>query len=113
MFGAPYFGGPAPVSLTSLSSNVLASVLMLGFVNTFIAYLIYYSLVHSFGAARTSMVTYVIPAVGLFLGVIVLNEVLDVRLIVGALLIFLGIGVVNWRFRRITAPVLDAPETAA
>jgi len=112
-FAAPLFGGPAPVSLASLNSNVLFSVLLLGFLNTFIAYLIYYSLVQSLGAARTSMVTYVIPAVGLILGVIFLNEVLDARLLIGAAIIFVGIGIVNMRFRRAPAPVLEVPETVA
>lgn len=112
-FTAPLFGGPAPTPLASLSSNVLFSVLLLGFLNTFIAYLIYYSLVHSMGAARTSMVTYAIPPVGLILGGIFLNEVIDARLLIGAAIIFAGIGIVNLRFRRIPAAVLDAPETVA
>lgn len=112
-FAAPLFGGPSPTPLGDLSGNVLFAVLMLGFVNTFIAYLIFYSLIPVIGAARTTMVTYVVPPVGLILGVIFLNEVLDIRLVLGAVLIFMGIGVVNWRFRRTPAPALDAPETIA
>ena len=112
-YAAPLFGGPAPTPLNALSSNVLLSVLVLGFVNTFIAYLMFYSLVQTIGAARTSMVTYVVPPVGLILGVIFLNEILDARLLIGALIIFAGIGIVNWRFRRTPTPVLDVPETVA
>lgn len=113
MLAAPVFGGSAPVSLASLSGNVLFSVLVLGLVNTFFAYLIFYSLVRSLGAGRTAMVTYVVPPVGLLLGVIFLNEILDVRLVIGAALIFVGIAVVNWRFRRVPAPVLGTSEKAA
>jgi drug/metabolite transporter (DMT)-like permease len=112
-FAAPYFGGPAPVSLTSLSGNVLVATFLLGFVNTFLAYLMFYSLVRTLGAGRTAMVTYVVPPVGLILGVIFLNELLDVRLLVGAALIFLGIAIVNVRYRRARTPVLDISETAA
>ncbi len=112
-FASPLFGGPAPTPLGELSSNVLFSVLLLGVLNTFIAYLIYYSLVQGLGAARTSMVTYVVPPVGLMLGVIFLNEVLDARLLVGALIIFLGIAIVNIRLRKEVQPVLEVPDTVA
>ncbi len=101
MLVAPLAGGSAPVPLTDVSTNVLLSVLMLGFMNTFIAYLIFYSLVRSLGAGRTQMVTYVVPVVGLFLGAVFLNEVIDARLIAGASLIFAGIALVNLQLGRI------------
>lgn len=100
MLVAPLLGGPAATPLNEVSSHVLTSVLALGFVNTFIAYLIFYSLIPALGAARTTMVTYVVPPVGLLLGVVFLNEVLDARLLIGAAMIFMGIGIVNLRFRR-------------
>ena len=50
------------------------------------------------GAARASMVTYIVPAVGLLLGVVFLNEKLDTYIILGAGLIFVAIGIVNIRF---------------
>jgi drug/metabolite transporter (DMT)-like permease len=45
------------------------------------------------------MVTYVFPVVGVILGVVFLNELADWHLIVGAMLVALGIGVVNLRRR--------------
>ena len=64
---------------------------------------IYYWIVRELGAARTSMVTYITPGVGLALGAIVLHEEVDWRLLVGALLIFCGIAIVNLRiFSRIS-----------
>ncbi len=55
------------------------------------------------GAARSSMVTYVVPGVGLTLGALVLHEVIDWRILVGALLIFCGIAIVNLRvFSRLS-----------
>jgi drug/metabolite transporter (DMT)-like permease len=95
MLAAPLFSGQPATPLVDLSSEVLNSVLALGLVNTFVAYLFYYWIVQELGAARASMVTYVVPAVGLALGVIFLNELLDLRLIIGAGLIFVAIGVVN------------------
>jgi drug/metabolite transporter (DMT)-like permease len=41
------------------------------------------------------MVTYVIPVVGLVLGAIFLGELVDLRLLIGTLLIVGGIGIVN------------------
>ncbi len=63
--------------------------------NTFGAYMIFYSLIAKLGAARTSMVTYLTPVVGLMLGAIFLGEIVDLRLIIGAIMIVGGVGVVN------------------
>ncbi|MEZ4867169.1 MAG: EamA family transporter [Caldilineaceae bacterium] len=92
---APVMGGAAPLPLEQLRPNVLGSLLMLGLVNTFVAYLIFYSLIATLGAARTSMVTYVLPVVGLLLGAIFLNEWVDIRLILGAVMIVGSIAIVN------------------
>jgi drug/metabolite transporter (DMT)-like permease len=96
---SPLVGGPPPMSLSQLTPEVLGAVLALGLVNTFGAYLIFYPLVSVLGAARTSMVTYVIPVVGLVLGAIFLSELLDLRLVIGTLMIVGGIGVVNLNLR--------------
>jgi drug/metabolite transporter (DMT)-like permease len=102
MIAAPFLGGQAATPLDSVSGDVLAAVITLGLLNTFIAYIIFYGILNELGAARTSMVTYVVPGVGLALGAIVLHEQIDWRLIAGALLIFAGIGIVNLRvFSRI------------
>lgn len=99
---APLLGGQPAAPLDMVSSDVLISIVLLGLVNTFVAYLIYYWIIRELGAARTSMVTYITPAVGLALGAIVLSEPVDWRLIVGALLIFCGIAIVNLKiFNRI------------
>jgi drug/metabolite transporter (DMT)-like permease len=94
-YASPLFGAAPPVGLNQLTPGVLGATLALGLVNTFGAYLIFYSLVAALGAARTSMVTYIIPVVGLVLGSIFLNEQLDLRLILGALMIVGSIGIVN------------------
>ncbi len=114
-YGAPLVGGEPPLGLGELTPRVLGAVMTLGLLNTFVAYLIYYSLIAALGAARTSMVTYVIPVVGILLGTIVLHEQIDLRLLIGAILIVGSIAIVNLNvallFKRTTIPV--TPESAA
>ena len=106
-WAAPILGGPAPISLGQLTPSVLGAVLALGLVNTFGAYLIFYPLVSVLGAARTSMVTYVIPVVGLVLGALFLGEQVDLRLVIGTLMIVGGIGIVNLNMRIILQEIED------
>ena len=94
-YGAPLLGGPAPVAFNRLTTRVLGAILTLGVLNTFVAYLIFYSILSSLGAARVSMVTYVIPAVGLALGALFLNEQVDGRLLLGAAMIMGSVAIVN------------------
>lgn len=110
---APLWGGTAPVSLSTLSPRVLGSVVTLGILNTFVAYLIFYSLIAALGASRTSMITYILPAIGLVLGAIFLNEVVDWRLIVGAVLIIGSIGIVNLSIQTLRRPFAKTPATAS
>lgn len=98
---APALGGPSPILLTQLEPRVLGAILALGLINTFVAYLIFYSLVAVLGAARTSMVTYVIPAVGLILGALFLGEQVDIRLLIGAIMILGSIGIVNLNLKSL------------
>lgn len=92
-------GGFTPLR-QPLSSDVLWSMVILGALNTFVAYLFYYFIVRELGVARTSMVTYIVPIVGLVLGALFLNEEVGTTLLIGTALIFAGIGVVNLQLRR-------------
>ncbi|MCK6581110.1 MAG: EamA family transporter [Anaerolineae bacterium] len=92
---SPLVGGETPTDLATLSRDAVGAVLLLGALNTFIAYLMYYWMVRELGAARSSMVTYIVPAVSVFLGALILHEPIDARLLFGTALIFTGIAVVN------------------
>jgi drug/metabolite transporter (DMT)-like permease len=94
-YALPHLGGPAPAPWASLTPRVAGAMLALGVINTFVAYLIFYSIVGTLGAGRASMVTYVIPAIGLALGALFLGEQVDLRLLIGATLIVGSIGIVN------------------
>jgi drug/metabolite transporter (DMT)-like permease len=103
-------GGRSFVPYTDLSGDVLRAIVVLGVLNTFVAYLFFYYLIQQLGAFRASMVTYVVPPVGLFLGWLFLNERLDLLLLLGAGLIFTGIAVVNIRLQNLRRkPVPAAP----
>ena len=67
----------------------------LGLLGSCVAYLLYFYLLNTVGAGRSSLVTYIFPVIGLLLGVIFLNEVADWRLIVGSALVVGGIAAVN------------------
>lgn len=76
------------------------ALLWLGLIGSFVAYLLYFSLLQSVGPTRATLVTYVFPVVGVALGVLFLDELLDLRLAIGALLILMGIIAVNFKFQR-------------
>lgn len=99
----PLLGGRAWVPLESVGTDVILTAVSLGFFNTFLAYLFFYFIVRELGAFRATMVTYVVPVVGLMLGTLVLDEVLDALLLLGAGLIFAGIAIINLRLRDLRA----------
>jgi drug/metabolite transporter (DMT)-like permease len=99
---------PLP-DIPALQPGTLLAMLALGLTNTFIAYTLYFKLINNWGASRATMVTYVIPPVGLLLGALVAREPIDLQLLVGTTLIFGGIALAN--LRRPPAPsVLEAVE---
>jgi drug/metabolite transporter (DMT)-like permease len=85
--------------MSQLTPEALGATLALGVMNTFGAYLLFYPLVATLGASPTSMVTYIIPLVGLVLGAIFPGERIDLLLVIGALMIVGGIAIVNLNLR--------------
>ena len=80
------------------------ALLWLGLLGSCVAYLLFYHLLHSVGATRAVMVTYVFPVVGVALGVLFLNELTDWHLLAGAALVIASIAVVNWKPKVALAP---------
>ena len=103
-------GGFTP--LDTVSTNTLIAVIILGVVNTFVAYLFYYFVVRELGVSRASMVTYITPVVGVILGAIFLSEHVGVTLVIGGGLIFAGIGIVNIKLRQRANAVRAAEQGA-
>jgi len=94
---APVVESPVIVPRNPLTWLALA---WLGLLGSCVAYLIYFGLIQRAGPTRTVMVTYVMPIVGVLLGVTFLNEPLGWRLGLGTLLVASGVWAVNRRPRR-------------
>lgn len=73
------------------------AVAWLGLLGSCVAYLLAFTLMNAWGATRTSLVTYIMPVVGLLLGSLVLGEPTDWRLLAGTALVVGGIGLTNAR----------------
>ena len=74
----------------SVPMNVWLSVAVLGAVCTALTFILFFSLVAEVGPARTTVITYINPAVAVILGVLVLSEPITLGLIIGFPLILLG-----------------------
>jgi len=81
-------------------TEAIFSILWLGIFGSGLAYLLVFRLFSHWGATRTTLIAYVIPPVGIVLGVLVLHEPIDARIILGTALVVAGVGLVNSKFGR-------------
>jgi drug/metabolite transporter (DMT)-like permease len=98
-----------PLGLARLPSSVpdwkvVASVLALGIGGTGVAYILYYGLIARAGASRSILVTYLVPALALAYGALLLGEEVSAVAVVGLALVLggvaLGTGAVRLRRSR-------------
>ena len=89
-----------------------AAVVVLALLNTVFAYFLFYTLIGTWGATRTTLVTYAMPPIGVTLGAIFLGETVDWKIVAGAMLILAAIVAVNWHKHRAPAPVRVAESTS-
>ncbi len=75
---------------THVSSSTIGALLVLGIVCSAVAFLCFFPLVREIGPARSTVVTYVNPAIAVVLGVVFLQEPITTGLIVGFPLILGG-----------------------
>ncbi len=104
------FAVESPVSVPELPLTWTA-LIWLGLLGSCVAYLLYFYLINNVGSTRSTLVTYMFPVIGVALGVVFLGESLDARLVIGALMVVAGIGVVNWKPRRSIEAEPPRPET--
>ena len=83
---------------TQLTRDGLFAIVWLGVLGSGFAYLAYFRILGEWGATRTSMVAYLLPVVGIGLGVAVLGESVDARVLAGTTLVIGGVALVNSRF---------------
>jgi drug/metabolite transporter (DMT)-like permease len=87
------FGGP----IASPPPLALAAVVILGVIGTGIALIINFQLIATEGATAASVVTYLVPAVALLLGILVLDEPASLALPIGGALILVGVALTRTR----------------
>ncbi len=80
-----------------LRPEPILATLWLGALGSAIAYLISFRLLIRWDATRASLVTYLLPVVGVALGAIVLGEQVDSRVILGTAFVVGGVALVNAR----------------
>jgi drug/metabolite transporter (DMT)-like permease len=78
-------------------SQVLPALLWLGIVGSGLAYVVCFRLIGNWGPTGTSLVSFGIPVVGIVLGVLVLAEAVDGRILEGTAFVVAGIALVNSR----------------
>jgi len=106
LIGVPTEGSPINFHWTMMA---VISLLYLAIVGSVIAFLLYYWLVHNMDVTKSMLIALVTPVVAVILGMIVLNEALSWRTVVGGAMIMGGIGFIVLS-RRKSAMVLQ--ETA-
>ncbi|HEX4334380.1 MAG TPA: DMT family transporter [Polyangiaceae bacterium] len=80
--------GPPP---THLAPVVIGALAALGLLGTGLAFLIYFTLIARVGATNASMVTYLVPVVGLTSGSVFRGEHFGANVFAGALLLIGGV----------------------
>jgi drug/metabolite transporter (DMT)-like permease len=108
---APVAAGDVAAGRVDLQPLGLLCLLLLGGLGTGYAYLLNYRTLQEHGATVASLVTYLVPIVGVAAGVLVLDEPFSVRLVLGGLVIVSGVALVQGRLlgpreeQRATDPV--------
>jgi drug/metabolite transporter (DMT)-like permease len=93
--------------------KALGSVAALGLLGTAFATLILYRMITDYGASKTALVTYLLPPMALFYGVVLLGEEITLNAALGLVLILAGVamgsGLVRSARRGETAPATPQP----
>lgn len=97
-----------PIRLPALPITWV-SLLWLGLLGSCLAYILYFSLIHSIGPTRATMVTYVSPLVGVILGAAFLGEQITWQIVAGGMMILSGIAVANLKSLPFFKPDAEIP----
>lgn len=100
------FGGPWVIAEPTLGS--MAALVGLALLSTAAAYIVYFRLLASAGAVNMLLVTLLLPATAILLGVTFLGEVLAPRHMAGMVLIALGLAAMDGRPLRYVRTALGA-----
>jgi drug/metabolite transporter (DMT)-like permease len=95
--------------------NVIASLVLLGVVCTALGFVVFFALIAEVGPVRSTVITYVNPAVAVLLGVVLLGEPFTAGTAIGFALILLGCALAtrpSGRARR-ASPAALPPSTGS
>ena len=73
------------------SAKAVASLAALSFLGTVVGLLLFFRMLALYGSSRSSLVTYLLPAVALFYGAVLLSEPITATMLIGLALILVGI----------------------
>ena len=104
LYGIAFEGNPFRFRWTAIA---VMSLVYLAIVGTVIAFLLYYWLLQNMDVTKSMLISLVTPVVAVILGMLVLDEELSWRTLVGGAMIMAGIGFIVVRKPR-TAPVPGA-----
>ncbi|MGB7205431.1 MAG: EamA family transporter [Anderseniella sp.] len=86
-----------PWTLSMPGTATIISVIVLALVCTLLAYLLYFRILQTAGATNVALVTFLIPPVAILLGILFLDEILQMRHMVGMALIAIGLVLIDGR----------------
>lgn len=89
------------LEVEAFTPAVLASVSALGAFGTGIAFLLFYLLIDRVGATNATMVTYVIPVIGVLAGWLILDESFGWNVLIGGVVMGLGIWLAQRQRQRL------------
>ena len=89
-----------PWNLPMPSGGVIASLITLALISTALAYVIYFRILAGAGAVNAALVTLLVPASAILLGILFLGEILEPRHYAGLALILTGLVAVDGRLLR-------------
>jgi len=90
-----------PFNIIYLPILPILAVLSLAFFGTACAFILFYKIIEMASASYVSMVNYMIPIVGMILGIVVLGEDVNLTSIIGCFVIVIGVMSANGVFRKI------------
>lgn len=102
---APFAWATRPTE--PVSARTWVAIVILGVLCTAAAFLVFFALILEAGPSRTTLITYINPAVAVVLGIAILGEPLTIGIMIGFPLVLLG----SWLATR-RAPALESEPHA-
>ena len=103
LIGIPWEGNPLNFHWTPMA---VVSLFYLAITGSVVAFLLYYWLVQNMDVTKTMLIALVTPVVAVTLGMLVLDEELHGRTLLGGLMIISGIAIIVTRQRKVISTPL-------